>query len=180
MRWRTGDFREARNSKASTWSNVEKELAKPAGAAAAYRFLHKPKKLGQTTSDMETDALLEKEDITHAFSQAEAGKEEIAEANTEVIERIKMGSDKICIRNDMTKKNVMFNQDSFQAIFEMGSVELIELKKSRVQCPSCPAFFVHLSHQNSRGYKHGPTLVAKASSQSEGCELPQERMAEPL
>ena len=50
---------------------------------------------------METDALLEKEDITDTFSQAEAGKEEIAEANAEVIERIKMGSDKICIRNDL-------------------------------------------------------------------------------
>ena len=25
-----------------------------------------------------------------------------------------------------------------QAIFEMGNVELIELKNSRIQCPSCP------------------------------------------
>ena len=39
---------------------------------------------GQTTSDMETDALVKKEVITDTFSQADAAKEEIAEANTEV------------------------------------------------------------------------------------------------
>ena len=31
----------------------------------------------------------------------------------------------------------MFSQESSQAIFEMGNVELIELKTSRIQCPSC-------------------------------------------
>ena len=52
------------------------------------------KKLGQTTSDMETDTVLKKKDITDTIPQTEAGKEETAEANTEVIERIKLGSNK--------------------------------------------------------------------------------------
>ena len=59
------------------------------------------------------------------------------EANTEVMERINIGSNKICIRSDLTKKNMMFSQESCQAIVEMGNVELIELKNFRVQCPSC-------------------------------------------
>ena len=54
------------------------------------------------------------------------------------MERIKIGSNKICIRNDLAKKNMTFSQESCQAILEMGNVELIELKKSRVQSPSCP------------------------------------------
>ena len=32
---------------------------------------------------------------------------------------------------------MVFIQESSQAIFEMGNVELIELKTSRIQCPSC-------------------------------------------
>ena len=63
------------------------------------------------------DALLNKEVITDTFSQAEAVKAEIAEANTELIERIKMLSNKICMRNDLAKKNMMFSHN----------VELIEL-----------------------------------------------------
>ena len=31
----------------------------------------------------------------------------------------------------------MFSQESSQDIFETGNVELIELKNSRIQCPSC-------------------------------------------
>ena len=87
---------------------------------------------------METDALLKKEVITDTFSQAEAVKEEMAEKNTEVIERIKIGSNNICNREDLAKENMMFSQESSQAIFEMGNVELVELKNSRIQCPSCP------------------------------------------
>ena len=48
-------------------------------------------KLGQIVSDMETDTVLKEEDITDMVSQIEAVKEE---ANTEVIERIKIGSNK--------------------------------------------------------------------------------------
>ena len=71
---------------------------------------------------------------SHRF---EAVKEE---ANTEVMERIKSGSNKFCIRNDLAKKNMTFSQESCQAIIVMGNVESIKLKKSRVQCPSCLHF----------------------------------------
>ena len=46
------------------------------------------RKLEQTTSHMETDALLKEEVVMDTFSQAEAVKEEIAETNTKVIDRI--------------------------------------------------------------------------------------------
>ena len=88
------------------------------------------RKLGQTTSHMETDAFLKQEVITNTLSQAEAVKEEIAEKNTEVIERIRIGSNKICVREDLAKENMMFSQESNHAIFEMGNVELIELKNA--------------------------------------------------
>ena len=32
---------------------------------------------------------------------------------------------------------MLFSQESSQAIFDMANVELIELKTSRIQCPSC-------------------------------------------
>ena len=54
--------------------------------------------------------------------------------------RIKRGSNKICIRNDLAKKTMMFSEESSQAIFDMGNVEYIELKKSMTQCPSCLHF----------------------------------------
>ena len=93
-----------------------------------------PGKLGQIASDMETDTVLKRDHITDTISQTEAVKEE---ANTEPIDKIKRSSNKICIRNDLAKKNMMFSPESCQAIVDMGNVELIELKKFRVQCPSC-------------------------------------------
>ena len=32
---------------------------------------------------------------------------------------------------------MVFSKESSRALFEMGNVELIELKKSSIQCPSC-------------------------------------------
>ena len=79
------------------------------------------RKLGQTTSDMETDALLKKGgDHRHSY-----------------IERIKIGSNKTCNRKDQKKMVMMFSHESRLAIIEMGSLELIELKKSRIPCRSC-------------------------------------------
>ena len=78
------------------------------------------RKLGQIASNAETDTVLKQEDITDMVSQIEAVKEE---ANTEVMERINIGSNKICIRSDLAKKNMMFSQESCQAIIEMGNVE---------------------------------------------------------
>ena len=48
----------------------------------------------------------------------------------------KNGSHKICIREDVAKEMMVFNQESSQAIFEICNVELIGLKTSRIQCPS--------------------------------------------
>ena len=67
--------------------------------------------------------------ITDAFSNNEA--------NTQEIERAKIGSKNICIRDDQAKEKMVYSKESSRAVFEMGNVELIELKKSSVQCPSC-------------------------------------------
>ena len=52
------------------------------------------------------------------------------EANTHEIERVNFGLNKICIREDQAKDKMVFSEESSRAIFEMGNVELIELKKS--------------------------------------------------
>ena len=47
------------------------------------------------------------------------------EANTKEIERVKIGSKKICVREDQAKDRMVFSEQSSRAIFEMGNVELI-------------------------------------------------------
>ena len=87
----------------------------------------------QSNSKTDVDTHLgDKEVSTDAFSNNEA--------TNQVIERVKIGSSKICIREDLAKEKMVFTEESSQAIFEMGNVELIELLKSSVQCPSsaCP------------------------------------------
>ena len=49
-----------------------------------------------------------KEDSTDALVKNEAVKEEIAEKNTEVIEKIKIGSNNICVRKDLAKEEMVF------------------------------------------------------------------------
>ena len=78
-----------------------------------------------------------KEVNTNALLENEVAEEELTDANTKVIERIKIGSDNICIREDLAKEKVVFDHESRQALFEMGNVELIELMTLRIQCPSC-------------------------------------------
>ena len=41
------------------------------------------------------------------------------------------------MREDLAKEKMVFSKESRQAIFRMGNVELVELKKSTIQCPSC-------------------------------------------
>ena len=41
------------------------------------------------------------------------------------------------MREDLAKEKTVFSKESSRAVFEMGNVELIELKKSSIQCPSC-------------------------------------------
>ena len=96
------------------------------------------RKLGHTTPNMKVDTHLGNTEVcTNALLKNEAVKEEITETKTKAIERIKSGSHKICVREDLAKEIMMFSQESSQAIFEMGNVELIEFKTSRIQCPSC-------------------------------------------
>ena len=88
------------------------------------------RKLVQATSEADADIhLTEKEALTDAFSNNEA--------STQEIERIKIGSNRNCIREDLAKVEMVLSKESSRAIFEMGNVELIELKTSMIQCPSC-------------------------------------------
>ena len=73
--------------------------------------------------------LSEREVITDAFSNNEA--------NTQEIERAKIGLNKICSREDQANEKMVYSKESSRAVFEMGNLELTELKKSWVQCPSC-------------------------------------------
>ena len=85
------------------------------------------RKLEHTTSNMDVDTRLgDKEVSTDALLKSEAVKEEITETNTKATERIKSGSNQICIREDLVKEKIMFSRESCPAIFEMGNVELIE------------------------------------------------------
>ena len=70
-----------------------------------------------------------------ATSEAEAdthftGKEAFTDTNGKEIERIKICSNKMCIREELAKKKMVFSTESSHAIFEVGTVELIEMKKS--------------------------------------------------
>ena len=73
-----------------------------------------------------------KEVITDAFSNNEA--------STQDIERVKIGSKKLA------KEKMVFSKESSRAIFEMGDVELIELKNSSIQCPSCLHYVFEGTH----------------------------------
>ena len=52
------------------------------------------------------------------------------EANMQEINRLKAGSNKISIRNDLAKDKMIFSEESSRGIFEKGNVELIELKQT--------------------------------------------------
>ena len=71
------------------------------------------------------------------FLKNEAVKEELTDINTKAIGRIKIGSNKISLREDLAQEKMLFSQEPSDAMFEMGNVELIELEKSMIQCPSC-------------------------------------------
>ena len=64
-------------------------------------------------------------------------KEELTDTKKKAIERIKIGSNKICIQEDLAKEKMVFSKESRQAIFNMGNVGLFELKETTIQCPSC-------------------------------------------
>ena len=59
--------------------------------------------------------------------------------NNQHVNKVKAGSNKISIRNDLAKDGMIFSEESRRAICEMGHVELIELKQTSetTPCPSC-------------------------------------------
>ena len=58
--------------------------------------------------------LSEQEVITDSFSKNEA--------NSQEIERVKIGSNKNCIREDLAKEKMVLSKESSRAVFEMGNV----------------------------------------------------------
>ena len=62
---------------------------------------------------MEVDTHLgDKEVNTNALLENEVLEEELTDANTKVIERIKIGSHKICTREDLAIEKVLFSQEA--------------------------------------------------------------------
>ena len=53
------------------------------------------------------------------------------EAKTQEIERVTIGSNKICIRENPAQDKMLFSEESSRAIFEMDNAELIELRNDR-------------------------------------------------
>ena len=48
-----------------------------------------------------------------------------------------MGSRTKSIRNDLSKGNLIFSEESSRAIYEMGNMELLTHTSATIQCPSC-------------------------------------------
>ena len=61
-------------------------------------------------------------------------KEQLTDTNTKALKSSKIGSNNICIQEDLAKEKMVFSKESRQAIFNTGNVELIELKKTAVNC----------------------------------------------
>ena len=78
------------------------------------------RKLVHTSSKMDVDTQVN----THALLKDGTVKEEFTETNSEAIDNIKMGSNKNCTRDNLAKEKMVFSQESSQAIFDMGNVEL--------------------------------------------------------
>ena len=53
--------------------------------------------------------------------------------------KVKMGSSTNSIRNDLSKGNMIFSEESSRGIYDMGNTELIELRQTSatMQCLSC-------------------------------------------
>ena len=49
------------------------------------------------------------------------------EANTQEINRVEAGPNKMSIRNSLAKDKMIFSEESSRVVFELGDVELIEL-----------------------------------------------------
>ena len=130
-------------------ARVRDDKKQPMGVDQASR------KWVQDTSEMDIDAHRSKEEInTDTILEGEVVEEEITDANKEAIEKIKKGSNTICIREDPSKEKMVFSEESRPPIFDMGNVEHIEIKTSRIQCPSC---LHHVSKEQFSAHAASPS-----------------------
>ena len=55
------------------------------------------------------------------------------------LEQLRIGSCTKSIRNDLSRSNMIFSDESRRAVYEMGNLEVIELRQTlaTVRCPSC-------------------------------------------
>ena len=85
----------------------------------------------QRTSQISVDTGLSNQEVsTNALVKNEAVKKELTDTNTKALKESKWVQIKFCIRGDLVKEKMVFSQESSQAFFEMGNVELIDLTTS--------------------------------------------------
>ena len=97
-------------------------------------FLYFPSHRGSSTGEVSRRLRLNSWKInTHFWSErwhSSHSERKLTDTNTKDIERVKDGSNKICIREDLAKENMVFSKESGQSIFNMGNVELIGSQRS--------------------------------------------------
>ena len=69
-------------------------------------------------------------------------KEELTDTNSKAMERIKIDSNKICIREDLAKEKMVFSKESSQAIFNMGNVETHRTNENNDPVPIVPSLHI--------------------------------------
>ena len=117
----------------STQGHVEEQLANTAAAttAAAAAWEQRATWESRTRVRDDTKHAMEVERASRklvlATSEAEAdahltGRKTLTNTDTKEIERIKIGSNKICIREDLAKEKRVFSKETSHAISAMGSV----------------------------------------------------------
>ena len=73
------------------------------------------RKLVRAISDVDVGThLSDQKVITDAFSNNEAKTQEIG--------RVKIDSNRVCVREDLAKAKMVFRKESSRAVFEMGNV----------------------------------------------------------
>ena len=117
----------------STQGHVEEQLANTAAAttaaAAAWEQRATWESRTRVRDDMKHAMEVERASrkLVLATSEAEAdahltGRKTLTNTDTKEIERIKIGSNKICIREDLAKEKRVFSKETSHAISAMGSV----------------------------------------------------------
>ena len=168
--WRSSNFRTARNTEASTQgfsSNRRTQqqqqqqqpqqpiLDKDVACIWKQRATWESRVRDDTKHAKKVEEASRK--LVRATSEADVGthlseKEVIADAFSSECSRCrtsKIGSNKMCFREGLAMEKMVFNKESSRAIFEMGNVELIELKKSPVQCPAYTTLWKEHSSANA-------------------------------